>query len=1049
MPATQKYIFNRKLLHKALEQVDITHIDNFQHKKTVLTNWKLAVESTTLKNAGEVAIHGDFLIDIFCQVLGYKRQIEHPAEWNLTHEQKTKTDATKADGALGFFTSTYQDIRAVIELKDIRTDLDAKQHRAHDKRTPIEQAFSYAHKSGKYCRWVIVSNYQEIRFYHADSSGEYEHFSLTELTHEDVFRRFYFLMSADNFLSKEHQSTLDALYSSNETEQENISKTFYTQYKHARIHLFEHIKQMNPNHEVLLLLEKTQKLLDRFIFVCFCEDTHLLPQKIFREVVQRAQESFAFTEQKIWTELKGLFHAIDQGYSARGINAFNGGLFSSDSILDTLIIKDGIFEELSRITDYDFDSDLSVNILGHIFEQSISDLEDLKASIQHEEIDLKQGKRKKEGIFYTPEYITRHIVEQTVGGWLEERMSELGIDQLPELNEQDYATIRHTKSGFKYNKRVKFHVNFWETYKKILMNIKVIDPACGSGAFLNQAFDFLHNEGQRVNEILANFRQGQREIFDLDKHILSHNLYGVDLNNESVEITKLSLWLKTANKHSPLTVLDDNIRCGNSLIDNPFIAGEKSFEWEKEFPAIMQDSGFDVVIGNPPYVFAREKISEEEKKYYVSNYQSAQYQVNTYVLFIEKSIQLLNDNGFYGLIVPNAWLMVYSAINLREYILKTSIVHEIVNLSGYSFEGVHVETIILTAEKGKERKARKLRVLLSKEQTFEYSHSRNQEDFLNNEGYEFKVFSDEKSREFSGKLKIDTITLNEATIIKAGLKAYESGKGNPKQTPEDVKNRPYDFNYKYDEDTYPYLEGRDVGRYYLNWSGGYLKYGGHLAAPRTFDIFDRAKIIVREITGKFPKSIMASFTSDIYLFNMSNIAILEKENSNISLKYILAVLNSNLMSYYFLKNTAKSVRRMFPKIILKDLRKFPIKIISIEEQAAFIGKTDKMLELSKRFHGDINKFLRFIESSYTPKKLSNKLKEFYSLSFADFIKEAKKQKIALSKKEEFGLMEVFEEQKAKVLEINCAIKTTDKEINNLVYQLYKLTDDEIQLIETL
>ncbi len=196
-------------------------------------------------------------------------------------------------------------------------------------------------------------------------------------------------------------------------------------------------------------------------------------------------------------------------------------------------------------------------------------------------------------------------MEQAVGGWLEDRKHELGFERLPELTAADLDSVKLVKSRYKGSKKVEQHRAFWEAYRGKLTNITVLDPACGSGAFLNQAFRFLYEEGERVNAALAELSQGQRSTFDLHKHIVSHNLYGVDINKESVEITKLSLWLLTARKGSELTTLDDNITCGNSLIDDPLIAGDKAFKWEREFPEIMQNGGFDVVIGNPPYVQSR------------------------------------------------------------------------------------------------------------------------------------------------------------------------------------------------------------------------------------------------------------------------------------------------------------------------------------------------------------------------------------------------------------------------------------------------------------
>jgi adenine-specific DNA-methyltransferase len=209
-------------------------------------------------------------------------------------------------------------------------------------------------------------------------------------------------------------------------------------------------------------------------------------------------------------------------------------------------------------------------------------------------------------------------------------------------------------------------------------------------------------------------------------------------------------------------------------------------------------------------------------------------------------------------------------------------------------------------------------------------------------GIYLRIFVSE-SDELIIKLASGSDILDNLVLIKAGLQAYELDKGHPRQSAEDVKNRIYDYKYRFDNNTYEYLEGKDVVRYLVKWSGTYLRYGDHLAAPRTFDIFNGPKIIIREITGKHPQSIIATYTEDIFLFNRSNIAIKAKQNTSISLKYILGVLNSKLMSYYFMKNTAKSVRTMFPKLILEDLRKFPFKNCTTEKQLPIISLVEQVL----------------------------------------------------------------------------------------------------------
>jgi type I restriction-modification system DNA methylase subunit/REP element-mobilizing transposase RayT len=473
---------------------------------------------------------------------------------------------------------------------------------------------------------VIVSNYLELRLYHASDQSKYERFELSRLTETQEMKRLLFLMHRDNLLPLTGNdadgravSRTEELFAQRVKEEDRITKEFYAEYKQARNDLFKHLCAANPSTPELLVLNKTQKLLDRVIFVCFVEDKEIIPRRTFRRLLEDVKrDKFNRSDTKIWDRVRGLFAAINEGYPEEHINKFNGGLFADDAELDALVIKDSVLEHIIALEKYDFDSDLNVNILGHIFEQSISDIEELKASI---EVSIEAnkglqplakdttGKRKKDGIFYTPEYITRYIVQETVGGYLEERKQECGFGALPELTETDWQSIKlDRKNVLSYNKTVEAHIKAWTAYREKLAAIKVCDPACGSGAFLNQVFDFLYAEGQRVNAELARLQLGQTTTSDLQKDILQNNLYGVDVNPESVEITRLSLWLKTANRSRELTSLDHTIRCGNSLVDDPNVAGEKAFDWAAAFPEVFgehslaKDISKDISKGLKPLV---------------------------------------------------------------------------------------------------------------------------------------------------------------------------------------------------------------------------------------------------------------------------------------------------------------------------------------------------------------------------------------------------------------------------------------------------------------
>jgi adenine-specific DNA-methyltransferase len=429
-----------------------------------------------------------------------------------------------------------------------------------------------------------------------------------------------------------------------------------------------------------------------------------------------------------------------------------------------------------------------------------------------------------------------------------------------------------------------------------------------------------------------------------------------DLTNLASELNRKKQWGEKVPKE-----LKDKIEKAKSKLEKlEFDKGaiisnviyKNAFEWRFEFPEVLNNNGdfegFDVVIANPPYVFARENFTVAIKDYFTDNYKTSQYQVNLFLLFIERAIPILKNKGQFTMIIPNSLLMVSSARNLRQHLLQETSLHEIINLMGHTFEGINVETIIISGEKENKDHSNKIGIYLNKGTEFILSHRKEQNLFMQNEGSELTIFSNTESDELTSKLKVESQILDNLVKIKAGLQAYETGKGNPKQTPEDVKARPYDYTYKFDQNTHEYLEGKDVGRYQIKWSGTYLKYGNNLASPRTIDIFSGEKIIIREITGKHPQSIIATYSEDIYLFNRSNIAIVTNENSTVSLKYILAILNSKLMSHYFMKNTAKSVRQLFPKLILEDLRKFPIKPISSQKQQPIVVLVDRVLEGKKR-----------------------------------------------------------------------------------------------------
>ena len=667
-------LFHRRVLDKHLIPV---HDAGSRHV-ALLEDWA--------KNLGrgiydsETQNDSVFIQRILVDVLGYVDSSDGQ-QWTVAKNQPVGSG--NVDVALGRFTQDSSAILAPFELKGAKTDLDTIMPGRH--KTPVQQAWEYA-MDVKGAQWVLVSNYREIRLYAVGyGRRNYESFDLAKLTAPEQYARFILLLSAQNLLGGRTMSLLEA----SEQADKDITDRFYQEYKDLRSCLIDAIGTDNSV-DKLDCIRHAQTILDRVLFIAFAEDRGLLPP---RTLETASSEVSRYNPQPIWKNFVGLFQAINTGKTQLNIPGYNGGLFADDPELNALNISDELCQGFKKIGDYSFDTDISVDILGHIFEQSISDLEELKAAATGGTgtFDKKRSKRKKEGIFYTPSYITHYIVEQAVGGWLAERRKEIGFDALPELTDVDYGSIMRKKqrtkgqqSGYKivYNENIKKHVEAWEAYKTVLSTIKVLDPACGSGAFLTEVFDCLYREGQVVNKELAKL-QGNYEpyLFRWDTYILANNLYGVDLNQESVEITKLSLWLKTANRKEKLTYLDDNIKVGNSLIDDPAIAGDKAFHWHKEFPQVFDNGGFDVVVGNPPY--GGDSVRDENQREFLTTTIGKAPDYEIYYWFIDKSHLLLKEKGICSFIISNTILFNHFAKQYRMNLFNKWLIEEILDCTNF------------------------------------------------------------------------------------------------------------------------------------------------------------------------------------------------------------------------------------------------------------------------------------------------------------------------------------------------------------------------------
>ncbi|EJF93689.1 Eco57I restriction-modification methylase domain-containing protein [Bartonella tamiae] len=981
---------------------------------------------------------GEFIQRILIDVLGYVGS-SNGLEWTVAKNQPVGKG--NVDVALGHFTADNASILAPLELKGAKTrDLDAIM--AGRNKTPVQQAWEYA-MDAKGAQWVLVSNYREIRLYAVGyGRKEYETFDLSSLRKAEHYARFILLLSAKNLLEGK---TLSLLKESEKTEK-NITNQLYADYKVLRHRLIDTLGKDNPDKDPLDVIRYTQTILDRILFVAFAEDKGLLPDKTLEKAYETQNP---FIPQPVWENFKGLFQAINKGNAALKIPGYNGGLFADDADLNNLTISNELCEGFKRIGEYDFDSEVSVNILGHIFEQSITDLEELKAQAEtgaegeETEFDKKKSKRKKDGIFYTPAYITRYIVEQAVGGWLADRRKEIGFDTLPILTDDDFASIKITgkrKIKHERNKNIAAHIAAWEAYKEAMSQIKVLDPACGSGAFLNEVFDYLKKEGQTINNELARLTGEQTHLFRWDTHILANNIFGVDINRESVEITKLSLWLKTANRNEKLTYLENNIKVGNSLIDAPAIAGNLAFDWHNEFADIMGAGGFDVVVGNPPYVFLRNKnMDETTKLYYRKQYKLYSLKPRTDVYFFERSFSLLKIDGFIGFIAPNNLLTIGSLKGFRQNLLKDFDLINLVNSKDKVFLSANVDTMIISARKSQKEQIISVQELIQGK--FESIGQIPQTDFLNDDCIiSYDLFSAPLKGKLIQKIEEKSEKLETVCDISNGIVVYKVNNGAPPQTREMAKNRIYHSHTKKGADWVPYIDGSDLKRYYFIWSGTYVQYGKNIAEKRASITFNRSRVLVRVIPSKPPYSINAMLIDEHYINDQNYIVVF---NEKIPLHFIIGILNSRLVSFWFVNKLGKMQRGLFPQLKAGELKKFPIPSTvdrKIEKNTASIIENRKQLETI------VSSLINLISVVFKNITINSKLNRWTTLNAGEFLCELEKNRnLTLQEKSEW--MQHFDAEKAKALALKAEIDRLDREIDQLVYTLYGLTPDEIAIVE--
>ena len=941
-----------------------------------------------------------FLRELFVKILGYT--LNPSPDYNLITEQKNETDAKKADGAIWL----NGKVIGVIELKD---------HKTTDLKKVETQAFQYKSQN-KDARYVIISNFEKLRLYidNATEHREWNLFTLTETDFEELYCCLAWTQVQKGIAIQMKESSVSV--------EKDVTDALYRSYSLFKRELFEDILMNNPVQKgaekewQLLLYKKTQKLLDRLLFIFFAEDGGLLPPNSMVQILNQWQQLKDLDEDiPLYNRIKKYFGYLDKGNPKNGIFAYNGGLFRVDEVLDSLIISDELLYKHTRVlSEYDFKSDVDVNILGHIFEHSLSEIEEVTQRIMGVEVDSSKSKRKKDGVFYTPSYITKYIVENTVGKLCAEKKQTLDI------KEEEYFSDR------KRQKQTKLHLlEQLKAYREWLLQITILDPACGSGAFLNAALSFLMDEHRLIDEIEAKIAGFTIVFQDIENSILENNLFGVDINEESVEIAQLALWLRTAKPQRKLSSLSKNIKCGNSLISEPAIAGDKAFDWEKEFPQVFAKGGFDVVIGNPPYVNIANITSKIERSYYQSKYKTVKNKCDLYSIFIEKSQDLLKPNGLLGFIFPNSWMGTDSFSKLRDFFLNDVTVYQLVELPTDVFEDAIVTTILCFYHN--------VKPILSNEIDI-YCYINN--DFVKKDfvlKYKDILQSSNYSFSFERQIRLEKILvqkLGDIVSFSLGIKTSDDNR--------------FVFEKAIDDTCYRFLRGRNIQRWSYPVNDEWLWYQPKLICeksggrPRVLNNFlvDK-KIVIQDIA----KEINATIDDEKYLCN-DTLNVIYAVSDSYRLEYILCLLNSRLINVWFKKTYPAGLH-----IKVNQLEQIPIPILLIEEQQKYVDMANRMLLLNKQLQEKRSRFLRRLKNNFESIKITGALSTFDQLEFADFLKELKKQKITLKLSQQDEWEDYFNDYRSVCHQLSEQMTETNKEIDLLVYKLYGLTYDEVLIVD--
>ncbi|HLH85626.1 MAG TPA: N-6 DNA methylase [Thermoplasmataceae archaeon] len=959
---------------------------NFERIIELISKYEQIKKSGEIKKYNEESTKKDFILPLF-KALG----------WNVDNRGKSN-DSVSAEETIskkrvdyGFRISGIPQF--FLEAKSL------KEENIQTNSKYVIQAIDYAWM--KSCSWAILCNFETIAVYNADWKESNYGNNLFFVLHPNDFltdKRFIYL-SKKAFENNE----LDKIASRFGKKQlkNPINKQLLQDMIHFREVLSKDIVKNNQDKRLTQddIDESVQRILDRLIFIRNAEDRGLEEnqlQSIIRQWYSRGKGH-------LLKEISRIYADYDKNYNSK--------LFAhhlcDDLYIDNEALQE-VIEGLNHSKDNSYRYDFSIiesDVLGNIYEQYLGNI--LKSTPKRAKLEESKTHRKEQGIYYTPSYIVDYIVKNTVGEFIK----------------------THTPEEIK--------------------KVRILDPACGSGSFLIRAYKELENYWKQ-NSDFAQTTLDSEEFYSKKVDILKNNIFGVDLDPKAVEIAQLNLLLQISERKQRLPILQNNIKVGNSLIDDPSIS-DRAFKWEEEFPIIIKEGGFDIVIGNPPYVRIQ-NLGEKDIEYFNRTFKSAFKNYDIYLLFVEKSLKLYKKNGIIGFIIPSKFVNADYGSGLRNLISETKSLYKLLDFKDIQIFGDATNYTCVLFLKN------------SKNEDFYYLFPKSKETFTlqavsNIDAFhEYKlqipepnhswILSDNRVSELLKKLSRNAITLGDiAKNIFQGLTTSADSiyfVRVESETKDTVKIRNIEDNLEFiveKEILKKLLKGKDIKKWSMDWKGYYVVFPYLVKGGKAFFI------PLSEIKERYPLA--------YGYFKYYESKLKSRENNRLE-------NDDNWHQYIYRKNLEKFEQ---PKIITQVLASNNTFAIDDEGEYYFVGGGNAggygivLREEYKDYYFYVLALLNSKVLEFYLKNISTPFRGGYFSYGKRFIEQLPivlpsnpdvKEVTELSR----TLVEKHKYLKSRgdaitdeVNKVMTEVKSLTEKLDNTIYGLYELSSNEVKTIE--